>query len=329
MAPTHEWVAGGYQVMTQATISPTSRPDLAIRFLGSSRPPGDGWLFCEHKLNAAETAPQRLGYPDLRPSDKLVGIKSAVGPPLIGIPTVLTWNDVAREVDQLARTAILRLGINGRRWRHHIDDACMPARELRRFELLEYLRRKDPAVHANDPLSTLDIASFARARASLYTIRDLFALVFASHQLDERRTDEGIVPRRSFAPDAAAYEAKEAKDSWSVALRENWPAVADHAGTYWVELTVAAYDDWVPNPVGEPAIGVGYSFDIREGDWPSGIEPGGTATARLASQGINAKVGAEGWIGRCFKTLYLGEVPSHGLSLPDQAEWIAGWVRRA
>jgi hypothetical protein len=218
-APTNEWVAGGYQVKTQVTISPTSRPDLEVEFLGTSRPPGDGRLFCEHKLNAAEAEPQRLGYPDLRSSDKLVGIKSAVGPPLTGIPVVLTWSDVAREVDQLARTEMAQFGVDGRRWRSQIEDPHTPARELRRFELLEYLRRKDPAVRVNDPISTLDVATFARARATLYAIRDLFGLIVASHQLNDLRTaDEGIVPRGSFAPDAPVYEAKEAKDSWSIAL---------------------------------------------------------------------------------------------------------------
>ena len=324
-----EWIAGGYHVTTQATISVTSRPDLEIRFLGITQPPGNGRLFCEHKLNAAETAPQRLGYPDLRDADRLIGIKSAVGPRLTGISTVATWNDVARAIDTLARAESLRLGINGRRWRRHVDDPRTTSRELRRYEFLEYLRRKDPAVRTNDPLSTLDVATFARARSSLYTVRDLFGLIVASHQLDGLRTNEGIVSRRSFGPDAAAYEVKEAKDSWSIALRENWPALVDYAGTYWVELTIAAYDDWTPQPVGEPAIGIGYSFDLREGSWPADIAPGSAGSERLASQEITTKVGAEGWIGRCFKTLYLGEAPSRGLSLTDQAEWIAVWVRDA
>jgi hypothetical protein len=130
----------------------------------------------------------------------------------------------------------------------------------------------------------------------------------------------------SFAPDAPSYEAKEAKDSWYQPLRENWAAVATHPTTYWVELVIAAFDDWVPDPVGEPAIGVGYSFDLRDGSWPPGLGLDGHGVGALAAHGITVSEGPEDWIGRCFKTLYLGEVPSHGLSLADQAEWVAQWV---
>jgi hypothetical protein len=46
-------------------------------------------------------------------------------------------------------------------------------------------------------------------------------------------------------------------------------------------------------------------------------------------ESISVWAGDSGTIGRCFRTLYLGEVAANGLSLPDQAAWIATWARRA
>jgi hypothetical protein len=322
------WAAVGYRVSTQAVISEAERPDMLITFLGPERPPANGRLFCEHKLTAAETAPQRASYPGLRPADRVIAIKSAYGAALTGFGRSVTWSEVAAHADLLARRAVGMSG-RGRRWRSQLREPGAPALQWRRYELIQYLSRKDPGVAQTDPLSTFDVSVYARARAMLFRARDLFRYVVHSEQLRDRLGDEPGTHRQSQAPDDPPFELKEAKDSWYKVLREMWPAVVHHPGTYWVELLISPYDDWVPEPKGEPAVGVGYCFDLVDGAWPEGLSPGGTWAERMAEDMITVSAGDEGKIGRCFMTLYLGELAARGLSLSEQGEWAAGWAREA
>jgi hypothetical protein len=320
------WAQGGYRIRTQAVISAAERPDLEIVFLGPNRPDGNGRLFCEHKLSALETIAQRAGYPSLHRCDRVVAIKSAAGPSVTGFRTVLTWSDVAARADLLARRATS--GRGARRWRVLLREPGAPAVQLRRLELIKYLTRKDPGVAQTDPLSTFDISVYARARDMLFRARDLYRHIVHSEHLRDRISEEPGEARRSNAPDDPAWEAKEAKDSWYKVLREAWPAVEDHP-SFWAELLVSPYDDWVPEPKGEPAIGVGYSFELAQGGWPDGLSPGSAWAATLAEDDITIGASDGGTIGRCFKTLYLGELAARGLSLVEQAEWAARWARAA
>jgi hypothetical protein len=321
------WADGGYRVSTQTMISGTERPDLRVMFLGHDRPDGNGRLFCEHKLTATQTIGQLAGYPGLRTSDRVMAIRSAVGPPVSGFAVALTWNDVAARADLLARHHESARSGAGRRWESRLSSADVDALQWRRYELIKYLRRKDPSVAKAEPFSTLDVSMYARARATLFRARDLWRLVVDSTHLNDLISDEPGTDRQSYAPDDPPREAKEAKDSWGKVLRESWPAVASHQTTYWAELLLSPYDDWVPEPTGEPAFGVGYSFDLIDGAWPTSLSPGSTWALDMAKDGITVNASDYGTIGRCFKTLYLGEIAPRGLSLVEQADWIALWAR--
>jgi hypothetical protein len=215
------------------------RPDPTYRWRspdpGARRPAGNGRLFCEHKLGALETAAQRGAYSDLGSADKALVIKSLAGPPVVGFDHVLTWTSVARRVDRLAREKDQREHGTGRRWRARTHSPDASAIQCRRLELIEYLRRKDRDVQHSEPLTTLDIATFARARSILFRMRDLFELVVVDDSiLQVVDVKETWHARRSYAPDEASFEAKEAKDSWAQTLRESWPSsTRPHIGRKW------------------------------------------------------------------------------------------------
>jgi hypothetical protein len=91
---------------------------------------------------------------------------------------------------------------------------------------------------------------------------------------------------------------------------------------------VSAYDDWMPEPTGEPAIAVGYGVGL-DGGWPNGMAPEGRWAHRARADDIYVHATDGETVGRFSKTMYLGEVAARGRSLADQAAHIAKWAHGA
>jgi hypothetical protein len=306
------WEQRHYAVSTQVWLSPKARPDMLVEV---GHPAARGRVICEHKSDAAVplTDAERVEYARHAGDQPLIAIvPTAWRPKLPKQYLRLTWHQVAQAADAIGRRHA------GRGWRRDAETPAAAAGQRLLHELISYLERHavdDPII---EPLSQLDLVAFQRAKASLDAIRTLF---------------EGIARHRSLAGDEGdAIEISSRRpgtrtspgvDSWYATYERDWAALGPgHGG--WAELLVDRTDPWrsPERRLDEPALGVGYSFELRAGrGWPSPLEPGSRWAAQLWSEHEIEVVAESETRGRVFRTIYLAEVMAHGADLADQVRW--------
>jgi len=303
-------------VLTQQPLSRQARPDMTISLTDQYNERRR--LVCEHKISAAPTPAQLKEYVDRRPDDELIIIAPAAYDEFAGLPA-LTWQEVAMLVDRVGRDS------GGRYWRERAlaADACASQRLL--AEALAFLERQNVGVSILDPFGTQDVVTFRHSRTALGKIEALFRALAADKAL-EALGPKG--PGEARDPRIAGTHGTDPAVSWYVHLDRRWPALA---GWEWcvAEILVSPVDDWIGDPLSEPAIAAGFSFDARRQRWPEAL--GGDSELLGELEQREASVGRtdHGNVGRCVKTLYLSELAARGRTLSDQASWAARWCARA
>lgn len=175
-------------------------------------------------------------------------------------------------------------------------------------------------VTAHSRIEHLDTLAYGGSRRARATVEALFHSVCA--QLPGRRR--------------GAHEPEHREglgDSWVLRLDDNIDSWAENYGvTWWCDLLVAPVDDWREDGYGEPAFGAGLCFGREPRkpiQWPRVLDPESDWPRELRAKGISVGETDGGWVGRCFRTLYLSEVMSRGSDLDEQAKSVADWATEA
>jgi hypothetical protein len=181
-------------------------------------------------------------------------------------------------------------------------------------EFVNYLERKDVGVAILEPMTSRDVFTYRHARESLIKSKTL--LEQAVRQLDR----------------AALIEERGSRDpfrSWFAKVpAPNWPLDVET----WItgELLVSAQDNWVRDPLDEPAFAAGYTVPISRGRWPAPLaEATAVRRALEANADITVTDSHEHNRGRIVCTLYLSEVAAHGRDLAEQAQYVAQWAHNS
>ena len=129
------WVAGGYDVSTQVSLSGGGRPDMCITFR-SKGPPGP--VYCENKIGAGPTQWQAKGYPGVGDAGGRLIVLSPQGWNLPGGSVALRWQDLADQVQQIGQDWVLSDPSN---WHARAVRPDAPSEYRMLLELLRYLVR--------------------------------------------------------------------------------------------------------------------------------------------------------------------------------------------
>src|SRR4051812_2951841 len=248
---------GAYIVSTQVVVG-NGRPDMAITVqdaAGATRR-----ILSEHKIKAVDTPAQREQYASRRESDALVAVVPEGYARPEGFERI-TWFAVATAADAIGRS------YGGRHWR----DATVSAESRMLAEFVNYLERKDVGVAILDPMTSRDVFTYRHARDSLVKAKTL--LEQAARQLDHAVQIEERGSRDPFR-------------SWFAKVpAPKWPFDVEP----WItgELLVSAQDNWVRDPLDEPAFAAGYTVQVNRGRWPASL---GEATAVRRALEANADI---------------------------------------
>jgi hypothetical protein len=220
----------------------------------------------------------------------------------VGPWSVTTWAAVAAEA-----VAILRRSQLGVRWRRAAWAPDTPARLLVLAELLEYLDQEHHIV--SDPLTTSDLVAFAGAPQAWNTLHALMARVC---QLSGEPFSEDV----GWEDDGSA--------AWLCldSRPEDWWSAYDG----FPEIHLSVDDSYFGTPRrGEPAIGVGIDLPPGYGDTVYTTHVNWLSDLRAANLDPYPD---QSWL-RIYRTTYLAEVHAAGVTLEEQADFVARRFKEA
>jgi hypothetical protein len=311
------WTAhGDYVVETQFSFPTGERPDMKIRFTGSSLPPAEV-VFCENKIGAGFTEWQKRGYPS---AQNVIALTPDGRAPISDAARFvpIKWNQVARAAYGIGRTW------GGARWRGCALSANAPSQYRMLAELIHYLEGEDVDVNVPGPLTETDLEIVPDVAATVDRWNTLFQLV-----ADELKKNPGIEEAAKRWDTDHFPRADTPLTGWSVTLEGEgaWPALErTYAGLWWRELIMAPQPTWKPASEPIPAVGVGVSLNIPSG-WPDELNENKPLRAAIqATNEFTLGMTWKGTVGRIFATLPLRTVAS-AETLDLQAEQIAAWAR--
>lgn len=291
------------RVLTQTWTAHGRRPDMELVGFEGDAPICRMW--CENKLEALYQPDQLEDYGrdlvSLPGESHLLTIVTRIAQAPVGDWTATTWARVAAEAVGVLRS---RLGVGWRR------DTWLPeasADLLVLGELLEYLDKEHHIV--SDPLTSTDVLVYASANRAAITIA---ALIARAGQLCDEPLDDGVVWSES---DTAMWVTFKARDT-------DWWAQYDG----YAEIHAADSDaGFGQQRRGEPAIGVGVTLDGAYGetifsertDWVAQLREFQLDPAR------------DDDVLRIYRTVYLAEILIAGVTLEEQARWLADRMKAA
>lgn len=306
---------GSHEVSTQVWLDESSRPDMQIAVRHR-----DGTIrrvLSEHKTGTGFSVRQERSYTSMH--ERWIGLVRRSERVPEGY-TKVSWSDVARQADRIASEELVDGKRAGARWRRRALKPEVPSRLRVLHELLSYIERSDVDVTAHSRIEHLDTLAYGGSRRARATVEALFHSVCA--QLPGRLR--------------GAHEPEHREglgDSWVLRLDDNIDSWAENYGvTWWCDLLVAPVDDWREDGYGEPAFGAGLCFGREPRkpiQWPRVLDPESDWPRELRAKGISVGETDGGWVGRCFRTLYLSEVMSRGSDLDEQAKSVADWATEA
>jgi hypothetical protein len=294
-----------FQVLTQVTVVPGSRPDMTIHSLARNGAVVSR-LWSEHKLEAGFGLRQRERYlaalRELEGQGELIFI-------VTDAPTAreegdwrgFTWQEIGELVDRVGRDW------GGHEWRTGALKADAPAKHRLLAELLWYLEDKELAV----------VHSFNRD--------NIFAYKLGSETM---RALAALLERA--AQNAAPLVPSDSGDEDVVTLWEQFqipPGSWLERFTRYdvgVELIASDRDYWSPAQYDEPVLGAGYSF---EGMLHPALSVRREWVEQLDAAGFSCELWAD-WV-RVYKTMRMSEILEMGESLNAQARGLGTWIQAA
>jgi hypothetical protein len=294
-----------FQVFTQVSVVPGSRPDMLVHSLGRTGAVVSR-LWSEHKLDA--------GFGDMQRERYLAALDDLEGPRRLVLivrdaPTAredgdwrgFTWQEIGELVNAVGRTW------GGRDWRQRALGPDAPAKHRLLGELLWYLEDKDLAV-----VHSLNADNLLAYKLMVETGRGLFALLERAAQNADALTpshggnEDDVTLWQQFEPP---------KESW----------LDGFSGfEVSVELLASDRDYWSPARHDEPALAAGYSFEAA-------LHPALSArrewVAQLDAAGFSCELWAQ-WV-RVYRTMPMSELLGAGDSLNAQAQVLGVWAQDA
>jgi hypothetical protein len=294
-----------FQVFTQVSVVPGSRPDMLVHSLGRTGAVVSR-LWSEHKLDA--------GFGDMQRERYLAALGDLEGPGRLVLivrdaPTAreggewrgFTWQEIGELVNAVGRTW------GGRDWLERALGPDAAAKHRLLGELLWYLEDKDLAV-----VHSLNSDNLLAYKLMAETGRGLFALLERAAQNADALTpshggnEDDVTLWQQFEPP---------KESW----------LDGFAGfEVSVELLASDRDYWSPARNDEPALAAGYSFEAA-------LHPALSArrewVTQLDSAGFSCELWAR-WV-RVYRTMPMSELLEAGDSLDAQARVLGVWAQDA
>jgi hypothetical protein len=260
-------------------------------------------LWGEHKTGASYQPLQLEDYEeDLRAWEdaRLLTVVEHPGDAPSGAWQAATWADVAALAVGLLRERY------GRAWRAQAWSPTAKAKDLVLAELLEYLEKEHRTV--SDPLTTTDLMAIQHAPGAYNALESLL-------ERSGELTGKPVAGRVGWSDDwDAGWLVIEEPNGW-------WTSYGGSA-----EIHAASADTYFgATRRGEPAIGVGANVSPEYGetiyrthaDWVTAVREAGFDPFP-----------DDDWV-RFYRTIYLAEVVAAGVTLEEQANFVAGRAKQA
>lgn len=292
------------RALTQTWTPRGRRPDMEV--LGYRHDALVCRVWCEHKIGALYQPDQLEDYSaDLAAMPgatvALLTVVTRIGQAPPGSWHAATWADVAADAVALIRTAC------GVRWRSEVWRPETAARLLVLAELLTYLDRELDIV--SEPLTSADILVFAGSSRAYDT---LDALLRRAAQL--------------------CGEPMSGDVDWNDAASAGWVLFNASDADWWMrydgypELHLADSDTYFGQQRrGEPAFGVGISLPPGYGETIFAERTAWIATLRR----LRIDPYPDHDVLRLYRTVYLAETLVAGVTLEEQARWVADRMAEA
>jgi hypothetical protein len=329
---------GDYEVDTQVALRGGGRPDLQFRFAGGHRPPGK--LYGENKIRAGWTTWQRLGYPAVPASDRIVvlhrrrTLPSDVPPEERHKFIPLSWTDLAREVDRIGRVW------GGLDWSTDALRPEAPGQYRVLAEFLWYLEREDVDVSVPRPITERDLALLPNVNETVVRWKQLRDLVLEQLWNRQRPAPDDLEKKweKRWYPEDRPGATKKEELAYSATFRygpgwegSGWPALSRLTAPSppkwsWQELILSPQAPWMNQDAPFVAIGVGFE---RLPDWSDDADDWNRLRETISEAGA--------WIGftnreKIYRVLIaksLAEIAPHGETLDAQAERAVTWALAA
>lgn len=294
------------RALTQTWTPRGRRPDLEL--IGYD---GDALIcrvWCENKLEALYQPSQLDDYhEDLAtlPGQQagLLTIVTRIEQVPRGAWNAATWGDIAADA-----VAVLR-GRLGMQWRTAAWLPDTSAELLVLAELLQYLDQEHHVV--SDPLTSTDVLVYAHAARAGNTLE---ALLDRAAQLCGESFSGGV--------------------TWSYTDTSMWTTFNAGEGDWWTrysgyaEMHVADSDaNFGLQRRGEPAVGVGVTLPGGYGETIFADQK--EWVANLRHRGIDPATDTDADVLRLYRAIYLAEILIAGVTLEEQAGWLAERMREA